>query len=103
MKTEDYDTMSGTINTLRGKGYTEDFNLLPDCIECKAGNYVLSPKDFQVDEVFRFEGPTDPGDSAILYAISSPRRGVKGVLVNAYGIYADATSNDMVEKLKIQR
>jgi hypothetical protein len=102
VNTEDYDTLTEAINALRKQGYTEDYNLLSDCIECKTGNYKLSPKDFQVDKVFRFEGPTDPADEAVLYAISSPKRGTKGLLVNAYGIYADEATNDLVEKLSIK-
>src|SRR6476620_3010782 len=102
MRTEDSDTLSETIRTLRTKGYTEDFNLQCDRLECKVGGYTLSPHEFQVDDVFRFEGASDPGDESILYAISLPSRGVKGVLVNAYGIYSDGTTNELLEKLVIK-
>lgn len=103
MHTEDYPTMTGAIVALREEGYTDDFNLLEDCLECRSANYTLSPKEFQVDKVFRFEGPSDPGDEAVLYAISSPTRGVRGLLVNAYGIYSNSMANDLVEKLAIAR
>ena len=95
-----YSTLSQTLNELKKKGYTIDFNLKEDCIDCQQGQIKLSPADFQIDEYFRFEGPTDPADSAIVYAISSPKYNLKGVLVNGYGIYSSALTNEMVEKLK---
>ena len=42
-------------------------------------------------------------DEAVVYAISSPVFGVKGVLVNAYGIYADEASDVLVQKLHERR
>lgn len=92
-------TLSETMNRLKSEGYTEDFNLKTDCIECPRQQLKISPADFQIDKFFRFEGPTDPSDSAILYAISSKKHGIKGVLVNSYGVYADTLTNDMLEKL----
>jgi hypothetical protein len=41
---------------------------------------------------------SDPDDNDIVYAISSDA-GVKGVLVNAYGPYADSLSADLAAKL----
>jgi hypothetical protein len=43
---------------------------------------------------------TDPDDSAVLYAISSPT-GAKGVIVDAYGAYSESLSRSMIEKLRI--
>ena len=40
-----------------------------------------------IDQVFRFEENADPGDQAILYAISASKHHLKGLLVNGYGIY----------------
>jgi hypothetical protein len=70
-----------------------------DYLDCRNGACRLSPKEFHVEKVFRFEGPTDPADEAILYAISSHNGDIKGLLVNGYGMYADGLTNDMVEKL----
>ena len=94
-------TLSGTMNELRKKGYTEDFNLKTDCLDCRGGAIRISPDDFQIDEYFRFEGPSDPADSSILYAISSQKHRLKGVLVNGYGIYTDPVTDAMAKKLKI--
>jgi hypothetical protein len=42
---------------------------------------------------------TDPADNSVVYAIESDN-GTKGVLVNAYGVYADTLSADMITKLR---
>jgi hypothetical protein len=93
-----YDTMTEAINGLRQRGYTADFNIRFDCIYCGADSSTLLPSEFEIDEVYRFEGPTDPADSAILYAISS-HHGMKGLLVNAYGAYADPMTAQMIARL----
>lgn len=96
----DYGTVSQTIEALRKEGYSLDFNIRQECIACHRTNTVLSPDEFEIDAVYRFEGESNPDDEAVVYAISSPRFGVKGVLVNAYGIYADGASDALIRKLE---
>ena len=95
-----YDTLSEAMNELKKQGYTEDFNLEQDCIIGKNGKLKLISDDFVVDKFYRFEGESDPGDEAILYAISVPKHNIKGILVNGYGISAEPIASEMVEKLK---
>jgi len=98
MKT--FDTLTEAINDLKGRGYKNDFNLHPDRIECSALTLKLTPEEFHVDEVHRFEGMTNPDDNTVLYAISSTK-GVKGLLVDAYGVYSESLSSIMIEKLRV--
>lgn len=100
MKT--FETLSQAINALKGAGYTNDFNLQSEWIECTPLNIKLRPEEFHVDEVHRFEGMTNPDDSSVLYAVSSSS-GTKGLLVDAYGAYAESISADMIKKLRIDR
>ena len=97
-----YTTVTDTLNTLKEEGYVLDFNLKPDCIECKERNLQMYPSDFIIDKFYRFEGASNPDDSAIVYAISS-KDGLKETLIDAYGVYSDSLTNDMIEKLKIRR
>ena len=98
---ESYGTLSETINALRKEGYTLDFNIRQECIICQQTNAELSPDEFTIDKVYRFEGISNPADQSVLYAISSSKFGVKAVLVNGYGISADAATNTIIAKLKI--
>ena len=89
------------MTALRAQGYIEDFNLQANCIDCSAADIQLSPHEFEIDNVFRFYGPSDPDDESILYAISSDKYQLKGLLVNGYGYSSDTLTQDMVEKLGV--
>lgn len=97
-----YDTVSEAINDLAKRGYTTDFKLFAgkDCIVCDQTQTQLSPDEFEIDETYRFEGNTDPGDEMIVFAISAKKHNMKGILVDAYGMYSDSASTMLVEKLK---
>ena len=97
-----YRTLSDATNGLKARGYKEDLNLSFDCIECPSYTLQLHPEDFVIDEFYRFEGMSNPSDNSIVYAISS-RSGVKGVLVDAYGVYSENLNEAMINKLRIQR
>ena len=94
-----YDTLSEAINDLQIRGYTYDFNLMPDCLKCASLELEIHPEEFEVDELYRFEGMSSTDDNSILYAISS-KNGVKGMLVDAYGVYAENISEAMRKKLR---
>lgn len=96
-----YDTVSEAINDLIKRGYTTDFTIHTEneCLICKNTATQLSPSEFEIDETYRFEGDTDPGDEMIVFAISSTKQNVKGIVVNAYGMYADSATSAIVEKL----
>jgi hypothetical protein len=96
---EHYDTLSEAMDALRDQGYTEDFNLAAHCLECTVKEIELFPHEFEIDKLFRFYGPSDPDDESILYAISSDKYGLKGLLVNGYGFSSDSLTQEMVEKL----
>jgi hypothetical protein len=100
---EPYVTLSETMNELRKEGYVEDFNLQQNCLECRNGQFKVFAEEFKVDKFFRFEGDSNPSDAAILYAISSDVHHLKGVLVNAYGIYSEPVTDEMLRKLEIRK
>jgi len=93
-----YDTVSAATNGLKQRGYKTDFNLEENCIVCNTGKF--NPADFEITEVYRFEGNSDPADEAVVYAIES-NKGDKDVFVNVYGPSSNAMSDEMAKKLAI--
>lgn len=102
MDPKSYDTVTEAMADLKKQGYTIDFSLLTEkeCLICHLTSTVLSPDDFEIDSFYRFEGDTDPGDQMIVYAISSKKNNLKGLVVNAYGIYADNSTSKIIKKLE---
>ena len=83
------DTVTEAVEFLATQGYVDDYRL------CDAG---IVAGDMQephpiatavVDYTFRFEGPSDPGDQAIVLGVSCTEWGRKGIVVSAYGPEAD--------------
>jgi len=81
---------------LRKQGFTADFNIEGDHILCSDRKF--NADNFEVVDVYRYEGDSDPGDEAAVYAIESST-GLKGILVTGYGASADVASADILEKL----
>ncbi len=100
MKT--FETLSEAMRDLKNRGYQNDFNLHPEWIECPAMSLTLKPTEFHVDEIYRFEGANNPDDSSVLFAIQSSTN-VKGILVDAYGVYSDSMSPAMIRALTIDK
>jgi hypothetical protein len=96
-----YDTLTEAIRDLKKRGFTEDFNLRPHCLQCKSRDLHVHPEDFTVEEFYRFEGMSNPDDNSVLFAISSDD-GIKGTLVDAYGVYADNLTPEMSVRLKLR-
>ncbi|MXN89899.1 hypothetical protein GR160_01550 [Flavobacterium sp. Sd200] len=89
-----YATVSKALQELAAKGYTTDFNLEEDRIKA---NF----KDFEIMEIYRYEGESDPGDEATVYGIKS-KDGQKGVFVAGYGAFSENSAAKLLETMSIQ-
>jgi hypothetical protein len=96
-----YDTITEGLADLKARGYTIDFNLAFDRLMCRETGIFLYPSDFEITEFYRFEGDTDPGDENTLYALQSKDGNIKGVLLQAYGVYSEDMDPDLLKKLTI--
>lgn len=94
-----YETVVEALQGLKEKGYTLDFNIDFDNLHCTLNGLCLNPSQFEIVEVHRFEGETNPSDQDVVYAVQSKDGEYKGVLTSAYGLYADEVSAEMQKKL----
>jgi hypothetical protein len=94
-----YDTVSEALTDLKSRGFQYDFNIKNDCFYCPNLQREYEPHQLQVKETYRFEGDTDPGDEAVIYAIATDD-GVQGTFVNGYGTYAASESEALLHLLR---
>lgn len=95
-------TLVEALQTFREQGFVHDFNLEHSSLFCSALSLRLYPDDFEVLDMIRFEGDSNPDDSSVLYAIRSATD-VRGTFLMAYGAYADGASAEIVRKLADHR
>jgi hypothetical protein len=92
-----YATLAEAMADLKKQGYTDELTLTEHGLSNSAG--PLDPSKFTIDSFHRFEGPSDPADMSIVYAVSSEELGIKGLLVGDYGANAQGFIHRMVKKL----
>lgn len=95
-----FSTLVETLDDLTSRGFTIDFDLKSDQDGYGFQQLQLHPDDFEIVEVYRFEGLTNPDDSAVLYAIVG-KNGQKGISLNAYGLYADPVLAKLMANVNI--
>ncbi len=93
------ETVSDAVRVLELEGYTASIRVDDGRLRCGSCGESHEPEALRVTHTYRFEGPTDPADEAIVLGIVCPRCGAKSVLVSAYGPDADLELLDLVARL----
>jgi len=96
-----YATLTDAIAKMREEGFIHDFDQHADHLECKKLEKNFKPEDFTITRVYRFEGMSSTGDNSVLYTVEA-NDGTKGLIVDAYGTYAEAISPEMIEKFRVE-
>jgi hypothetical protein len=91
-----YATVTEAIEQLKQQGFTLDFDLKEN--QLVANGQLYPADDFEIVDLYRYEGPSDPADEATVYALASSSA-VKGVLVTGYGISNDNASAETLKQL----
>lgn len=94
-----YNNLVEATDDLMKRGYTENLSLDGDIVADKEKKIAMTADDFEIDEFYRFEGASNPSDMSIVYAIHSERFSLKGVLINAFGTYAEDGASAIQAKL----
>lgn len=81
-------SLASCLSKMVTEGYTEDFQITEQGLQSLHEHKNYNPEQIQVVNFFRFEGPSDPDDNAILYVIETDD-GTKGTLIDAFGVYND--------------
>ena len=65
------DTVTEAVELLRAEGYDDDFDVCADGLCCAGEDGVHGLEGASVDQLFRFEGESDPGDEAIVLGVNA--------------------------------
>ncbi len=98
-----YDTVTEAVSDLKARGYIIDFRIAFDKLICSNEKICLNPGDFEIVEVHRFGGESNPSDEDVVYAVESKNGDYKGMITSAFGLYADQISNELLQKLSIHK
>lgn len=96
---KNYDSLVDALTDLRNRGYDADFEPQSNCLYCNNLDLRLEEAEFNIDEVYRFEGDSSSDDSSVVYALTS-NTGVRGTIVDGFGASAANISFDMAQKLR---
>lgn len=101
MPPQQYMTMTEALKGLRKRGFTTNFAFLHKAFCAVETGKTFKPEELSIREHHRFEGASDPDDSSIVYAIET-NDGLKGTIVDAYGMYANSALEEFLDKVKMR-
>jgi hypothetical protein len=81
------------------RGYTGGFRAEGGDLREVVTGRVYRPEHLRIDALRRFEGESDPGDSAMVLALCSPEGEVRGTYVVAFGSGMDRLDAEAVRRL----
>jgi hypothetical protein len=89
------------VDGLAERGFTAHFGVCRDGLRALDSGQMFRARDLVIREFHRYEGVSDPDDMAICYAIET-RDGVRGVLVDAFGVYSSPRVSALLEDVPIR-
>jgi hypothetical protein len=94
------ETMVDALHRFGKRGYTDEFQARPEGLRSLATGKVFSPERLIVDDIARFEGASDPGDEATIFALRAEEGQTRGTYTVTYGPAMDALDAKMVPRLR---
>ena len=94
-------TLAETLADLADRGFAAAFVVAGDGLRAAGTVRTFRAEDLTIREFHRFEGISDPDDMSIVYAIES-RDGMRGTLVDAFGVYSNPAVTRVLERVPIR-
>lgn len=84
------ETVTDALTLLKAEGYSVEFRLADGHLIADGDAARACPcGDVVVERLYRFEGPSDPGDEMVVFGLRDPATGQRGVLASGFGPAAD--------------
>lgn len=93
------ETLTDALARCVRAGFGDSFQARHGELFALTGGRRLAPEALRVREIVRFEGESDPGDAAVLFALSSADGAIRGTLVAGYGASADPETAAAIARL----
>lgn len=91
--------LSEKMAALEKDGYDTQFKFEDGVLKVRSSQKNYQAQELTINEEFRFEGESNPGDMSILYAVET-KDGTKGTIVNAFGTYSDNELGEFMSKVQ---
>ena len=78
-----------STDSFYAEGYDIEFRLQDGHLRCDADDRTCPCGDAVVERLYRFEGPSDPGDEMVVFGLRDPESGRRGHLASGFGPAAD--------------
>lgn len=101
MQMPHYSTVQESVQGLKERGFTDNLELAGSVLRAVESGRTFTAQELTIIEHHRFEGASDPDDMAIVYGIAAAD-GHRGIVVDAYGVYADPRLSEFLKNVKIQ-
>jgi hypothetical protein len=98
----DLTTLSAVLEKLRLKRQDNEFIITENGFTTGNGKHY-QPEDLTIIKTYRFEGESDPADSAILYLFQA-NDGLMGYSIDAYGAYSNhpgSLYDEFIKKIRV--
>ena len=92
-------TVLDAVRLLESEGYGASFVLADGGLRCGVCGNLHQTDPAEVVRVFRFEGPSDPAEEAVVYAVRCPTCGAGGSIVSVFGPGSDPEVTDRLVML----
>lgn len=96
------ETMREAVERFERDGFGEAFRADRGGELTVDGRVLYAPEDLVVEEMARFEGSSDPGDAAVIFALRTPDGAVRGTFSASYGPQADPDVVEAVRRLDVR-
>ncbi len=95
-------TLTSVLEKLRVNRQDNEFTMTEEGFNCNSTK-MYQPEDLTIIKTYRFEGESDPADSAILYLIQA-NDGLIGYSIDTYGAYSNNADgyDDFIKKIKME-
>jgi len=94
------ETLQEAIARLASAGFSDSFQAVRGGLRSLDSKQVIASEHLLVEEIVRFEGESDPGDAAVLFALRSHDGKLAGTFVSGYGPATDPEAARVMQALE---